>query len=159
MRLPNGPPAFPLILPIAPEISPLRCCCSRRFGMCWKGCISEWNGKLLFTNIGEISYETGFYDYDTKYSSHSGVRILTSARISPEQGAAVLEYSRAIAQALGIKGLSRIDYLLDGNGEIYFNEINTFPGMTERSMFSRLIEAEGITLSELLEQLISEAVG
>jgi hypothetical protein len=61
------------------------------------------NGKLLFTNIGEISYETGFYDYDTKYSSHSGVRILTSARISPEQKTAVLGYSRAIAQALGVK--------------------------------------------------------
>ena len=117
------------------------------------------NGKLLFTNIGEISYETGFYDYDTKYSSHSGVRILTSARISPEQRAAVLEYSRAIAQALGIKGLSRIDYLLDGNGEIYFNEINTFPGMTERSMFARLIEAEGTALPQLLDQLIREAVG
>ncbi len=116
------------------------------------------NGKLLFTNIGEIFCKCGFYDYDSKYAEGSKSDILTSADITPEQRGIIKDYSGRIAEALGVSGLSRIDFFMDPLGNIYFNEINTMPGMTAVSMFPRLAADFGFPMPRLLRALIEEAL-
>ena len=69
------------------------------------------------------------------------------------------EYVRSLAVksflALGCSGVSRIDFLLDGEtGEIFFNEINTIPG----SLSFYLWEPLGVKYPELLDELISLAL-
>lgn len=61
-------------------------------------------------------------------------------------------------KAIGGSGLSRVDFFLKENGEILLNEINTMPGFTEISMYSKLWKEEGISYSELLDKLINLAL-
>ena len=61
-------------------------------------------------------------------------------------------------QAIGARGLSRVDFLVDREtGECFLNEINTMPGFTKFSMYPKLWEATGIGYSELLDRLIDLA--
>ena len=60
-------------------------------------------------------------------------------------------------KAIDGTGLSRVDFFLGNNGEIYINEINTMPGFTQISMYPKLFEASGISYKELLNKLIELA--
>lgn len=107
--------------------------------------------------VGEIEPAADFYDYDDKYVNGSS-RLYIPARITDEQ----TEELRAIAlkayQALGCKGLSRVDFFLTEDGTIYLNEINTLPGFTSISMYPKLMEHLGLSQSYLVEKLIEQAM-
>lgn len=117
----------------------------------------ELEGERLVTPPGEILSNSGFYDFDEKYSSGSSAKISTEAKIPREYSERITEYARLIADALNIEGLSRIDFFLDGEN-IYFNEINTMPGMTGASLYPALIEKR-LPSCDFVNRLISEAVG
>ena len=68
------------------------------------------------------------------------------------------EYSRALIRALGVRDLARIDYFLTDEGEILFNEINTFPGFTDGSLYPALVEGAGIPKKTQLLSLIEQSV-
>lgn len=114
-------------------------------------------GKVIFTNIGEISAKDGFYDYDTKYVT-GNARITDSADIDSFTKGRILSYAKLITEAIGCRGLSRIDFFLDKGGSIYFNEINTMPGMTGESLYPRLLEGCGISPRDMLTELLEDAV-
>lgn len=114
--------------------------------------------KELFTNIGEISYNTEFYDYDTKYSSDSAARIKTSTDISEEIKSRILEYSKKLVSFFELRDLSRIDFFLTKDGRLLFNEINTMPGFTKGSLYPRLLSEAGINSKELISALIESAL-
>ena len=60
---------------------------------------------------------------------------------------------------MGCKGLSRVDFFVqEGTQEIFLNEINTFPGFTEISMYPKLMEEKGIKIPELIDRLIELAL-
>jgi D-alanine-D-alanine ligase len=55
-------------------------------------------------------------------------------------------------------GMARVDFLMDGkSGKLYVNEINTIPGFTTISMFSKMWAASGVSYPQLLDKLISLA--
>ncbi len=56
--------------------------------------------------------------------------------------------------ALGMKGLSRIDFLVDENNVPYLSEPNTLPGFTNISLYPQMWEVSGISYSELIDQII-----
>ncbi len=51
------------------------------------------------------------------------------------------------------RGLARIDFFVTKE-EIFVNEINTLPGFTKISMYPKLWQNEGLTYSELIDNLI-----
>lgn len=112
-------------------------------------------GKELFTNPSEILCD-GIYCYEKKYLTH-GAELAVRADLEPSICEAVREYSRRLVRALGVRDIARIDFFLSG-GRLYFNEINTFPGFTDGSLYARMIEAVGITEKELLSRLIHNAI-
>ena len=116
-------------------------------------------GKYIFTKIGKIKNGSGFYSYDEKYSGDSIAEVDPDYAASSEIEESVLEMAEALALALDIRSLARMDFFLDKNGEIYFNEINTMPGFTRSSLFWRMFSRIGITPLELIETLVSEAMG
>ena len=70
-----------------------------------------------------------------------------------------MEAAVTVYQALGCKGMSRVDFFLTYAGdEVVFNEINTLPGFTSISMYPKLFEASGIPYGELLDRLIALAL-
>ena len=100
------------------------------------------DGKTL--PIVEIIHNEGFYDYKRKYGPES-IRTAAVAVICDTLQDQIREYSMRLVRALGIRDIARVDYFLSGD-KIYFNEINTMPGMTKTSLYPKMIEASGITL-------------
>jgi D-alanine-D-alanine ligase len=57
-----------------------------------------------------------------------------------------------------LRHLSRIDFFLTADGEVYLNEVNTFPGMTPISMFPKMMLNNGHQVSDFLAKCVFEAV-
>jgi D-alanine-D-alanine ligase len=118
----------------------------------------ELKGKQYFTNIGEIRCKNGFYDYDNKYSSESQASLFTKSDIPDNISDRIHEYSSKLVSSIGCRDLSRVDFFLSKDGKLYFNEINTMPGLTAVSMFPRLVRDFGFSLSELFIGFIDSAL-
>jgi len=120
----------------------------------------EIGGELQITLPGEIiAPESSFYSYEEKYSedSHSLTRVETSGLTECQLGE-IKEYSHRVFKQMQLKHLSRIDFFLTEGGDVYLNEVNTFPGMTPISMFPKMLVNNGHTVSEFLTQCIESAV-
>lgn len=116
-------------------------------------------GKVAAYVPGEILPNHDFYDYDAKYTDPDGAVLKIPAMLENAQ----IEKVRALAQEaykiLDCSGLSRVDFFIDKNsGELFLNEINTIPGFTSISMFSKMCEAGGLNYGQLITLLIEEAL-
>ncbi len=107
--------------------------------------------------VGEIESCKTFYDYDAKYIL-SGSNLIIPAELSVEKGREIQETAVRAYQAMGCKGLSRVDFFLTEGGEVILNEINTMPGFTHISMYPKLMEDLGMTPSYLVDKLIEQAL-
>lgn len=117
--------------------------------------VYEFNGKLQISLPGEIICPSNFYSYDEKYSQQSETTTETVAKnVSPENVKKITDYAAKLYHGLRLRHLSRVDFFLC-DGEIYLNEINTFPGLTPISMFPKMMEANGHSFKEFLAQHIN----
>ena len=111
--------------------------------------VLEKNGKLLLSPVGELRVESGFFDYEKKYTTHAA-HLAIPALLSEKEAKHVKDMA---AFLFACRGLARIDFLRKGKGAVFFNEVNTIPGFTADSLFPRLFAAIGIDpLSFLLEE-------
>lgn len=113
--------------------------------------------KHKVSGIGEIVTGAEFYDYADKYSDESTAQVLTNVELPESVEQSIRETSRRVYEALGCKGLARIDYLLKGS-TAYVLEINTLPGFTNISMYPKLWRASGMHYPELIDNLIQDAL-
>jgi D-alanine-D-alanine ligase len=109
--------------------------------------------------VGEIKPGDEFYSYNAKYASSSTSSVEIPAVISTEQSDKIRALAYDAYKILGCKGLSRIDFFLDENEKLYINEVNTMPGFTNISMYPKLWMHEGLTYPQLIESLLSLALG
>ncbi len=118
------------------------------------------SGKDAYTasTPGQINPGSEFYDYDAKYSADSNSSCLIPADIKPETAKKVQEYAKIICGALGVTGLSRVDFFVCEDDKIIFNEINTLPGFTEISMYPKLRIHDGMTYPEVIDRLVELAI-
>ena len=110
---------------------------------------------------GQINPGAEFYDYDAKYSADSNSSAIIPADIGEDTAKKVREYAKIICGALGVTGLSRVDFFVyekDGEEKIIFNEINTLPGFTQISMYPKLFMHDGMTYPEIIDKLIALAL-
>ena len=105
--------------------------------------------------IGEIVSCNHFYDYDAKYKKDS--KVIIPANISKEIESKIKDYSILISNVLEIKSYARVDFLLDENNNLYFNEINTIPGFTNISMFLKLLIDDKCKIKNIITTLIENA--
>ena len=107
---------------------------------------------------GEIAPSHEFYDYDAKYNDPKGAKLLIPAKVDNVTKETIRNLTVQAYKAIDASGLSRVDFFVDKtNGDIYLNEINTFPGFTSISMFPKLCENEGLAFGELIDMLIKQA--
>ena len=116
----------------------------------------EYKGKEYFTKPGEIRYNSEFYDYESKYITGEA-NILPQAEVDKGISDAVRSLSKRIREVVGLRHFSRIDFFLTDDGEVYFNEINTIPGLTEASLFPLMARGAGVDLAELFLDLSRSA--
>ncbi len=120
----------------------------------------ELDGELYITYPGEvIAPEDAFYSYEEKYSpdSHSLTEV-EAKNLTDEQLEKIEVYSRRVFNQMNLKNLSRIDFFLTEDGELFLNEVNTFPGMTPISMFPKMLENNGHKFSEFLASTIRQSL-
>ena len=96
------------------------------------------------------------YDYDAKYLSGTSKTLIPSG-LDCDVEKEVKELAVKAYKVCDCRGMSRVDFLIDKQGKIYINEINTLPGFTSISMFPALFIATGMTYSELIDKLLNYA--
>lgn len=112
------------------------------------------NGEDRFA-VGKILCDGKFYDFNEKYNSFTATQTrLTTSSVADS----VIEMARRLKDAASVTGLARFDFFLCKNGEILFNEINTFPGMTSTSLYPSLTLDMGLKEGEFINRLLSEAL-
>lgn len=102
---------------------------------------------------GELVKKQQFYDYESKYISNEVVPQIP-AKLSEEITKTLREYAARAFMAIDGNGLTRVDFFLTADEEIYINEVNTFPGFTNYSMYPRLWEKTGLAYGDLIEEMI-----
>ena len=108
--------------------------------------------------VGEVIPSREFYDYEAKYLDH-GSKVIIPAPLTPAQVEEVRALALRAFAAVDGAGLSRVDFLLDGqSGALYINEVNTLPGFTTVSMYPQLWEASGLPYSALIDRLLTLAL-
>jgi len=107
---------------------------------------------------GEIIPSREFYDYEAKYLD-AGSRTEIPARLDDAMAREVRRQAIDAFLAIDGAGFARVDFLLSRKtGELFVNEINTIPGFTTISMFSKMWGATGLDYPALVDRLIALAL-
>ena len=107
---------------------------------------------------GEVIPSREFYDYEAKYLDH-GSQTIIPADLDAATVTRVQQLALEAFGAIDGAGMSRVDFLLSRTtGVLALNEINTIPGFTTISMFSKLWEASGVPYGTLIDRLIALAL-
>ncbi len=105
-----------------------------------------------------VSHFADWYDYSSKYDEGGSELVIPPPGLTEEQ---CEQARRAAVQAFvatDCEGMARADFFVrDSDGEVVMNELNTIPGFTATSFYTRLFEASGIGYAELLERLVTLA--
>jgi len=117
--------------------------------------VSVLDGKALPTV--EIVAPGGFYDYAAKYEK-SETRYLCPAPLTKIQDHQVKELAVRSYQVLGCEGAARVDFRLNSKSRPFFLEINTIPGMTERSLLPIAAAQAGMNYELLTERILRSAL-
>ena len=107
--------------------------------------------------IGEIVSDDGSYD-PANFSISSGDSLIIPADITEEQQKSIRETAVKAFKAAGCKGLARLDFFLSEDGTLLLNKIGTMPGLRQSSVFTRLMEHLGMTLSDIIDSLLEQAI-
>jgi D-alanine-D-alanine ligase len=104
----------------------------------------------------EIVPRDGVYDYAARYTA--GLTTWhTPARLDPAVAAQVAETALAAHNALGLRDLSRVDLIVDMDGNPHVLEVNVSPGMTETSLMPLAVQAGGWDFGKMLATLVTRA--
>jgi D-alanine-D-alanine ligase len=119
--------------------------------------VYQYGDELVATRPGEICVpQDKFYTFEEKYSSDSHTQTtLEPAGLTEQQIGLMQQYALKAFRQLKLRHLSRVDFFLTEDGEIYLNEINTFPGMTSISMFPQMLAHHGHNFTDYLRQLLA----
>ena len=117
--------------------------------------VINFKDEIICLPITEIVSQNDFFDYDAKYMGKSSE--ITPARISDKMKSIVIKESLKIYKSLGLKGLSRSEFIFK-NEIPYLLEVNTVPGLTKESILPQQVKLSNISLNDLYESLINEAL-
>ncbi len=107
--------------------------------------------------IVEVVAPKGFYDFSAKYGQ-APTRYICPADLSSRLKSVLREHSLRSYEALGCQGAARVDFRIHKNGRPYVLELNTIPGMTERSLLPMAASQAGISYDELVERILINAL-
>ena len=101
----------------------------------------------------EIKPKSGFYDYESKYTSGMSEYIVP-ADIPKEAAEEMQEQSLLAFNALDCSTYARADFRMNDKYEIFCLEVNTLPGMTSLSLVPKMAKVVGISFEQLIDRII-----
>lgn len=108
--------------------------------------------KTVVLPVTEIIPKNEFFDFGAKYKNES--EEITPARISESLTKRIQQLTSAIYDILGCKGIVRVDYIISDDEVINLLEVNTTPGMTVTSFIPQQVAATGMTMKEVMTDII-----
>lgn len=106
---------------------------------------------------GEVIPCNEFYDYSAKYIDDRSTLVIP-VELGEKLEQLVKNYSIESFQAAEASGLARVDFFVNtANDSVIINEINTMPGFTSISMYSKLWDACGVNYAKLVSRLMELA--
>ena len=107
---------------------------------------------------GEVIPGREFYDYEAKYIDSASQTVIP-ADLPAATAAEVRRMSIEAFRCIDCAGMARVDFLLSRqDGALFVNEVNTIPGFTTISMYSKMWTASGVEYPALLDRLIALAL-
>lgn len=109
---------------------------------------------LIVSVPGEVVPQHDFYTYEAKYLDENGAVFAIPAFLKPEIVCRIQELAIKTCEVLECRCMSRVDFFVTEDDQIYVNEINTIPGFTSISMFPQLFMHSGISYKKLIDRVI-----
>jgi len=106
--------------------------------------------------IIKIEPATEFYDYEAKYN-RDDTQYRCPCGLPAEREAQIRRQALEAFRVLGGRGWGRVDFLMDEEGNAYFLEANTSPGMTDHSLVPMAARVAGIDYDDLVLQVLAGA--
>tara|TARA_Y100000590_G_scaffold264257_1_gene296883 strand:+ start:570 stop:1481 length:912 start_codon:yes stop_codon:yes gene_type:complete len=106
----------------------------------------------------EIDPKNEFYDYESKYFDNGQTKHIIPPSITEQQIVFAENLALKAHNALGCKGISRTDFILEKeSGIFYILEVNTQPGMTPTSLVPEIAKSKGTDFDELINWILNDA--
>ncbi|GAA67661.1 D-alanine--D-alanine ligase [Pseudoalteromonas sp. BSi20429] len=105
----------------------------------------------------EMTTPNGFYDYQAKYQSNT-TQYHCPADLSEQDAKYLQAISLDAFDLVGASGWGRVDAMQDEQGNFYLLEVNTVPGMTEKSLVPMAAKANGATFEQLVVRILEQTL-
>ncbi|MEK7620405.1 MAG: D-alanine--D-alanine ligase [Patescibacteria group bacterium] len=118
--------------------------------------VDDVHGTMALPVI-EIRSKKEFFDYESKYDP-ALCDELCPAPIDDNLAERLKDIALTAHAMIGARHLSRTDMIVDKQGDIWFLEINTIPGLTSASLTPKAMNAAGLRLEDLLTVWIEDVL-
>ena len=106
-----------------------------------------------------VSHFADWYDTASKYDDGGSDLVIPPPGLSDERIERAQQLAVQAFVATECEGMARADFFVrETDGEIVLNELNTIPGFTSTSFYTRLFAASGYTYAALVDRLIELAL-
>ena len=105
----------------------------------------------------EMTTPNGFYDYQAKYQSNT-TQYHCPADISAQETELLQDMALKAFDLVGASGWGRVDAMRDQQGNFYLLEVNTVPGMTEKSLVPMAAKANGASFEQLVVRILEQTL-
>lgn len=106
----------------------------------------------------EIVPKGEFFDFENKYNPDKLAQEICPANINNELKTELQRQALLVHQHLQVKHISRTDFMITSEGDIFFLEINTIPGMTGTSLIPKMLAEDRISLGQLIKSWCEEVI-
>ena len=96
-----------------------------------------------------------WYDYNNKFVDASGMVFELPVELGDDLEKEITDMALDAYKALGLVGLTRMDFMIDADGTPYLGEPNTLPGFTNISLYPQMWEVSGISYTNLIDEIIN----
>jgi D-alanine-D-alanine ligase len=106
--------------------------------------------------IIKIEPATDWYDYEAKYT-RDDTQYLCPCGLPEAKEMEIRQGALEAFRILGGRGWGRVDFLMDEDGNHYFLEVNTAPGMTDHSLVPMAARVAGLEYPALVRRVLELA--
>ena len=119
--------------------------------------LDDMAGEPQVLPVIEIRAPGGFFDYESKYAP-GGAEEIVPAPIDADAAAEMGALALRAHERLGLRGMSRSDFIRRDDGSLVFLETNSIPGLTPESLLPKSAAAAGIPFGTMLTRLVESAL-
>ena len=124
--------------------------------------VVQTGGKTTVLPVAEVfrpaeGPQTASGAKTVQFTSRQNAELVVPADLQPEICNSLGKLATDIGATVGCVGCYRVDFIIREDGRIFFLEVNTIPGMAEASVLTRQVEAAGMQLSDVIDEMLANA--